>query len=559
MQTIDLSAVGAQALTPGRLNELLANAQDAEILLPAGRIDIYEADCVRRTLAVSNSNQTDALRIGVLLQGARRVRVVGRDTRIVCHGQFTPLALLDCEEVSVSGLSIDWAIPLTAEGEVVRVGGGSFDVRIDPERHPFAVRGGQLWFEDENGADECFGLVEYDAATGRVQPGSGDGIRVAQASQLGADTVRCSLKGAYCPREGSLLALRHAQRVHPGILIHGCRGIALESVRMYCCAGLGVLTQFSRDITLRALELTPNFAAGRRVAGCHDDGFHFSNVGGQVVVEDCATYALLDDPINVHGTALRVAGVLGPHCVQAEFMHPQSVNFDLWARPGDEIGIIDARTMHTVATLRASGYALDSATSCTLTLEGALPVGVAPGYALENLTNTPSVRISRCHFGAGRARGVLLTTPRPAVIEDCVFESPGAQILLAGDSNYWYESGACRDVTIRRNVFTDAGDTCEYQFGGGMISVTPEIPAPDPALPYHGRISICDNLFMANGAPLVKAFSAREIAFTGNTVMPSRAPSARRGEPTFIFDQCAQVDVSDNRFVGCECGEILRR
>ena len=154
MQTIDLRAVGAQALTPGRLSELLANAQDAEILLPAGRIDIYEADCVHRTLAVSNSNQTDALRIGVLLQGARRVRVVGRDTRIVCHGQFTPLALLDCEEVSVSGLSIDWAIPLTAEGEVVRVGGGSFDVRIDPERHPFAVRGGQLWFEDENGADE---------------------------------------------------------------------------------------------------------------------------------------------------------------------------------------------------------------------------------------------------------------------------------------------------------------------------------------------------------------------------------------------------------------------
>ena len=120
MQTIDLRAVGAQALTPGRLSELLANAQDAEILLPAGRIDIYEADCVRRTLAVSNSNQTDALRIGVLLQGARRVRVVGRDTRLVCHGQFTPLALIDCEETSVTGLSIDWAIPLTAEGEVVR-------------------------------------------------------------------------------------------------------------------------------------------------------------------------------------------------------------------------------------------------------------------------------------------------------------------------------------------------------------------------------------------------------------------------------------------------------
>jgi hypothetical protein len=43
------------------------------------------------------------------------------------------------------------------------------------------------------------------------------------------------------------------------------------------------------------------------------------------------------------------------------------------------------------------------------------------------------------------------------LIENNRFPSSGSAILIAGDANAWYESGAVRDVTIRGHVF---GESC---------------------------------------------------------------------------------------------------
>ena len=52
-----------------------------------------------------------------------------------------------------------------------------------------------------------------------------------------------------------------------------------------------------------------------------------------------------------------------------------------------------------------------------------------------------------------RARGALFSTPRRTVVEDNLFDhTSGTAILLCGDCNGWYETGACRDVLIRRNT-----------------------------------------------------------------------------------------------------------
>ena len=63
-----------------------------------------------------------------------------------------------------------------------------------------------------------------------------------------------------------------------------------------------------------------------------------------------------------------------------------------------------------------------------------MPAGLAVGDALENLTWAPEVHISHCTFNSCRARGVLLSTPRKSIIEDSVFRSSGAAILIAGDA-----------------------------------------------------------------------------------------------------------------------------
>ena len=75
-----------------------------------------------------------------------------------------------------------------------------------------------------------------------------------------------------------------------------------------------------------------------------------------------------------------------------------------------------------------------------------------------------------------RARGSLFSTPKKTVVEKNVFDhTSGTAILLCGDCNGWFETGACHDVQIRNNKFINAL-TNQFQFTNAVISIYPEIP-----------------------------------------------------------------------------------
>lgn len=90
-----------------------------------------------------------------------------------------------------------------------------------------------------------------------------------------------------------------------------------------------------------------------------------------------------------------------------------------------------------------------------LVLEAPLPDINIKNEAIlaDNYDNSPSVTVRNNHFGACRARGLLLVTPKPVVIEDNIFESGGAAIMLSNDTSFWYNSGCCTDVTVRNQCF----------------------------------------------------------------------------------------------------------
>jgi hypothetical protein len=144
------------------------------------------------------------------------------------------------------------------------------------------------------------------------------------------------------------------------------------------------------------------------------------------------------------------------------------------------------------------------------------------------------------------------------VIEDNRFESSGSAILIAGDANYWYESGAVRDVTIRRNQFTAACLTSMYQFCEGIISILPEIPKPDLAFPFHRGIRIEDNEFQLFDYPILYAKSVDGLTFSRNRLVRSRAFEpfhARKAGLT--FEACRGVVVEDNSLEGDILGKNI--
>jgi len=70
---------------------------------------------------------------------------------------------------------------------------------------------------------------------------------------------------------------------------------------------------------------------------------------------------------------------------------------------------------------------------------------------MENLSWIPDLLFRNNQVLCCRARGILISTSGKVVIEQNYFKMSGSPILIAGDANYWWESGAVKDVLIQNN------------------------------------------------------------------------------------------------------------
>jgi hypothetical protein len=155
----------------------------------------------------------------------------------------------------------------------------------------------------------------------------------------------------------------------------------------------------------------------------------------------------MDDPVNVHGTSVRIMKKISDTKLLCRFMHEQSIGFT-WAREGETVGFVENEAMNTIGEGKVESFQANSPEEFEISFMKPVPANIREGDALENLSCTPDVLIRNSFFGSNRARGILISTPGKVVIENNVFESSGSAILIPGDANGWYESGAVKDVTI---------------------------------------------------------------------------------------------------------------
>jgi len=136
------------------------------------------------------------------------------------------------------------------------------------------------------------------------------------------------------------------------------------------------------------------------------------------------------------------------------------------------------------------------------------------------------------------------------LIENNTFIIHGAAILIPGDANGWFESGAVSDVTIRSNVF----DNClvaESQFSDGVIAIWPEIHRHVPGHPFHRNIRIENNTFRVFDRPILYASSVDGLVFTGNTIVRTDAFKPWHRNPYAItLKHCLNVEVRHNQVRG---------
>ncbi len=534
------------------------------IKFPVGRYDFRIDNKHVKTYFESNTTDNNPKNLAFLIEECQNLIIDGGGSDFIFHGPMQPFSIDNSKNITIRNVNIDWDIPLTAQAKVVSATDKIIELKIDTVQFPYVIEDGWLNFIDETWKEPMWkwGTMEFDAATRLVVPETGDNgcFRAVDNKysfeEREAGVVQMLGEFTRVPAAGNYLVLRHSPRDHAGIFVWQSENIHLKNINVYHAAGLGCLSQYSRDLDYVNVNFIPNQKKNRYLSA-HDDGFQISNCAGQINIIDCEFAGLMDDPINVHGTSVRIIEKLNEHSLKCLFVHNQSEGM-LWGRSGEEVAFIENESMQTVSIGKLKSFKALNTSEFIVEFEDVVPLEITIGDALENLSWTPDLLISNCLFGSCRARGLLVTTPGKVVIENNIFESSGSAILIAGDANYWYESGAVNDVVIRNNTFNDPCMTSMYQFCQAIISIYPEIPKLNNETPFHRNIVIENNVIYPFDYPVLYAKSIDNINFVNNKIIRStRFEAFHKRKYTLSFNACKDVEVSGNKFEGDVLGKNI--
>ena len=525
------------------------------LLFEKGRYDFMIDSTHTRIYFESNTTNDAPKNLAILIEGCTGLTLDGGNSDFVFHGRIQPITVDHSDRITIQNVNIDWDIPMTAQAKIIATSSKIIDLEIDTRQFPYEITDGKLIFTGENWKARPTGFMEYEVNTHRIAAGTGDNGCIRgdwnkfTVEELKPGTVRMNGEFTRTPSVGNYLILRHSKRDHAGIFIQESSNVTLENVNLYHTAGLGILSQFTRNLNYHNVKVIPNSAKNRYISG-HDDGFHFSNCAGKIAVTDCEFGGLMDDPINVHGTSVRIVEKINDYQLKCRFMHEQSTGMN-WGHPNDTISFIEHKSMQTVSKKLLKSFGKLTPEEFLVEFNDPLPAGIVIGDALENLSWSPEVTIQNCRFGSCRARGLLVSTPRKVLITKNEFESSGSAILISGDANGWYESGAVSDVTITNNLFKDGCMTSMYQFCEGIISIFPIIPEVNVLKPFHRNISIENNTFHPFDYPVLYALSVGGLKFKNNRIIRSHQFEPFHNRKHFLnFESCLNVEVNGNQFEG---------
>lgn len=541
----------------GIINEII-NGLDSfptTIIFPKGRYDFYPDSNFTAAYFETNTYDVNPKNLAILLRNKKNVIIDAQGSDFIYHGHIQPFTIDNSENICIENVNIDWDHPLTAEALVLEADSSHILIQIDTIQFPYLLNSQGLQFVAETWKENWrlskgSWLIEIDknhiipAHTGGHGCVNGNLEKVYYSN---AGSGKVLMKGSFTktPTVGNYLIMRHSTRDHAGIFNFHSKNIKLENINVYHTSGLGILSQYCENLEFRNVNMIPNPKKNRYLSG-HDDGLHFMGCKGEIIIDSCNAQGLMDDPINIHGTCVPVKGRIDKNSLKCFFAHSMSTGL-IWAKEGDSIGFIKKENMQTKEYGVIKSFEILDNDNFVLRFAHALPENIDSSYTLENLSWTPNATITNCFVGSCRARGYLISTPGKVLIENNIFETSGSAILIAGDANYWYESGAVKDVIIRNNEFRSPCNSSYYQFCNAIISIFPEIPKVDSMIPFHKNIRIENNSFFPSDYPVLYALSVDGLKFNNNTITRTYDYEPWHFQKyNLLLDACRNVEILGN-------------
>lgn len=512
----------------------------AVFILEAGRYDFHPVDASKRNYYVSNHDQPQPRPVGIALEDMHDLTFDGQGAELVFHGRMMPMSLVRSENCTLKNFSIDFANPQISQITIVE-NDAEKGITFKPApwvKYRISDKGDFITYGDGWAFRHQYAIA-FEGDTRHIVYNTADlYCPIANVKEVGEGLLNAPAWKDARLKPGTVLALRAWERPSPGLFITHCADTKLHNIKMHYAEGMGLLTQMSENIDLDGFSVCLKGDDDARYFTTQADATHFSGCKGKITSVNGLYEGMMDDAINVHGTYLKVVRRVDDYTLEGRYMHSQAYGFD-WGYKGDKVQFVRSATMELVdgqnevleitpldAVIKEESTGMDGAKTFRIRFKKPVPAEVSEqaGYGIENLTWTPEVYFAGNTIRNNRARGTLFSTPKKVLVENNLFDhTSGCAILLCGDCNGWFETGACRDVTIRKNRFINAL-TSQFQFTNAVISIYPEIPNLDGQKKlFHGgkktAIRIENNTFETFDAPILYAKSIDGLLFRNNKVV----------------------------------------
>lgn len=534
------------------------NFKNVKLVFPQGKYHFHPDKAFGKYHHITNHDNSYKYFAFPLVNG-KNIEIDGQGSEFIFHGIITPFLVENSENVVLRNFSIDWEVPFYVQGTVVARNEKemTMDIRFNDEsmlKHEgdrlimtsngqnHAILGEDMVFDPERRA------VVYRAEDYLIH---NHGSKFISAQKLEApNTYRLKAPFTQKPAPEGLVYVFKGEygnnRLAPAIHVTDSKGFTANHINIYHAGGMGVIGEKSEDIYLDNVNIKLQENSERLVTTTAD-ATHFCNCKGDLIIENCLFENMLDDATNVHGTYLKIFEILGSNKLSAQIRHPQQMDYD-FANTGDLIQLVDGETLLPLeknelkqVTKINNGYYI-------LEFKNNFSGNLKTGDGLENITWYPVLTFRNNVVRNNRARSILISTRNKTLIENNTFSSMMTSILFEGDLNYWHESGAVEDVTVRNNVFYDNA------YGGAKASViwiNPQMKRIVPDQPYEHNIRIENNEFRTFDRSILDAKSVGGLVFKGNKIIQSTTfEPIWANRHSVELSHCVDAVISDNTYEG---------
>lgn len=500
--------------------DLKGISEEKTVAFEKGTYFIERSLCEQVYRAITNTTARDEYKnpdevnmhfVGFFLHNISNLTIDGGGSTFVIDGKMTNMIISECENIIIKNLQIKTDNPNVHKLTVKKSTLFKVDFELEKSSKYKSVNGEFEWYG--NGYTLGFRENQNNAFwTGTILPSNKNKLsRTAHPFIMGASKIKELAPNIFRVsylfhkpfKIGQTFYVFDAHRSDVGIFVEKSKNIILNNVEQNFNYSLAYVAQDCDTLNIESCSFAPENDSELELASLADF-IQICMCRGKVTIKNCDFDGSADDALNVHGIHFGISDIRGNQ-ITVSFMHKQSWGFNP-LHGGDLIAFINPDTMLTEGENQIVKSEMIDDKNILLTLEN--PVNKSfKDFVIEDLDRCPELIFKNNSLNRIITRGILYTSRGKAEIENNHFISNTmSAILLSDDAKSWYESGPCKDVTIKDNVF-------EASFGTPIL-IKPENRRREGFI--HSNINIIGNDFKKYRGTCIKIKSTENVKIKNN-------------------------------------------